>query len=711
MRRWTAVAGAVLALGLGLPRAALAQWLDEVDVRALSDAHVVRLRFNTPVAFVSQQPGGVAERFIVRFEMIGADEQLLRQALEEMRRVPAQAGLPGLTVTHVPVVGELERQLSVEFERPVAMQARQGANARAIELVVRDEAPAAPAPAETPAPAATAELPPLPAQEETERRAAEAMVRFREARLAGRKEEALDALGEVLRLPPNRQSRSAQEVIGQVWESLGEPERARTEYALYLRLYPQGEGAWRVADRLKALGAPPPPEPEAGAPPEPPVLRQRYNGSIAQYLSAGKAKSHSLVNIASGIDQATLSRTTESALVTSVDLGGRWNDDGSETRAVVRGTGSLSLGAQGHGTNALSAAYVDWHRLPDGLAVRAGRQSPLSGGLLGLFDGVSLAWPAGGGLKFDLMGGLPANPLVSAPGERLLAAVVEADSVFDRWGGNVYLLRQTTEGLLNRQALGAELRYAGERWSLNTLLDYDTQFAQVNAFSMHASVQAPGQSTFTVLADRRRAPSLQLTNALISSGAASLKTLLQTRTLAQVKQDALATSALAQQLLLSVARPVDEHWQMAMDLRYSAIGALPAVGDFEATPATGAQYTYSMQLTGSRLYSARDVNSFNFSVTSTPFFKGWQLAYNNVTVPEDLQTLSIEPSLRLYGQRDNQQVQLWRLGPGVRSSWRWTPRTSLLGELLVETSRSNGPTNRDRTQSVYFYLGYRHELF
>ena len=56
-----------------------------------------------------------------------------------------------------------------------------------------------------------------------------------------------------------------------------------------------------------------------------------------------------------------------------------------------------------------------------GLAVRVGRQSPISGGLLGYFDSVSLSYPFRTGWKFDLMGGVPANPLVSAPAERLAA--------------------------------------------------------------------------------------------------------------------------------------------------------------------------------------------------------------------------------------------------------------------------------------------------
>ena len=191
----------------------------------------------------------------------------------------------------------------------------------------------------------------------------------------------------------------------------------------------------------------------------------------------------------------------------------------------------------------------------------------------------------------------------------------------------------------------------------------------------------------------------------------SLKTLLQTRTLAQVRGDALATSATARQLLVSVSRPLDEHWQASTDLRYSAVGALPAVGDFEATAATGAQYSWSAQLTGSHLYSQRDIHNFNATLITTPFFHGLQLAYNNSTVPAAWPDITLEPSIRLYTQRDQQDLSITRIRPGLRGAWRAGPRTSLLGELMVEASRSSGPGSSERSQSVFFYLGYRHELF
>lgn len=569
-----------------------------------------------------------------------------------------------------------------------------------------------PAPAQEPAPAA-APAPVITATPEIEKRAAELMAAGRESLTAQKFEPAINSFNQLLLLPPNSQSRDAQELIGVAWERANAPARAKTEYELYLKLFPEGEGAQRVAQRLANLDlgqAAPAPGLRPSGQGTPAAEPSTYSGSIAQYYFGGKARSQSLVNLAAGIDQTTLSKTTESAIVTSVDLGARFTSPESETRVVLRGTGATNLQTSSRNPSLLNAAYVDHKRLGSGLAVRLGRQSAISGGLLGLFDGVSMTYPVTQSVKVDLMGGVPANSLVSSPSERLLAAVVEADGILERWGGNVYIIDQTSEGITNRRAIGSEVRYADDTVSMYSLVDYDTVFRGLNAVSVQGTFQAPGQTNVTLLLDARKAPSLQLTNALISSGAASLKTLLQTMSLDDVILAARSTSATAKQALLSVSRPLTERWQLGMDLRYSEIGPLPAVGIFEATPATGAQYGLSALLTGSNLYSTRDINTINLSYLTTPLFKGTQISYSNLTGLRG-DVITVEPSLRFYTQNDTQGIKTQRFTPGLRLSYKYSQRASLLGETIVERSKTDGPLNHDSSTSVFFYLGYRYELF
>ncbi len=702
IRRWL-----LASVFAALTQQAGAQTLSEVSVAVQGDDVVAHVSFAGSVRLVQQSPTVPTQFVQLQIELLTADEAMLKQMVSESRHVAAAGATPEFTLVLNAAPNTRMRQMTLQLREVTQVRARQGKSPNVIDIVLIGNASAHSTPAPAGTPAGTL------ASAEVEARATELMASARDAVSKGRTEAAISQLNQLLLLPPNSATQDAQEMMGLAWERSGDLARAKMEYQLYLKLFSSGEGAQRVAQRLASMGVAPT-KPEAPAQATEPLAAQqsgvKYTGSVAQYYFGGKSRSQSLVNLDSGIDQSTLTKTTESALVTNLDLGARYTTETSDIRAVFRGTGSANLSETSNNTSILNAAYVDYRQTASGLAARVGRQSAINGGLLGMFDGVSLTYPVRPGLRVNVMGGVPANPLVSAPGERLFAAMVEADSIVGNLSGDMYILNQSTEGIANRRAIGTELRYSDERGSLYALLDYDQLFHAVNAFSVQGSMQGAGQTTYTLLLDSRKAPSLQVTNALISSGAASLNALLQTQSMEEVLAAARATTAQARQILFSVSKPLGEKWQATGDIRFSDIGELPAVGNFEATPATGAQYGLSLQLTGSNLYSRRDINNFNLSLLSTPIFHGAQLAYNNLTGFADSK-ITLEPSMRVYVQQDVQGSRMTRVTPGLRASYNLSKRTSVMGECMVEHSTNQGPTNQDTTNSVFFYFGVRHELF
>ncbi len=694
IRRWlSAVVFVGLAQQLG------AQTLNEVEVTVQGDDVVVHVAFSGSVRLIQQIPASPAQFVQLQIELLGADDATLSQRTTDSRHVPASELTPEFNLVLSPAPNRTTRQLTLQFGREIQVRARQGRSPNVIDVVlagaVQHEATAA-----------------TKASAEVETSASALMTAARDAVSKGDTEVAIGKLNQLLLLPPNSGTQDAQEMIGLAWERSGDLGRARLEYELYLKLF-GGEGAQRVRQRLASMGVVPAnreSRSDAIAPEPVKPGGVKYNGNVAQYYFGGKSRSQSLVSLDGGIDQSTLTKTTESALVTNLDLGARYTTDESDTRAVFRGTGSTNLTATSNNASILNAAYIDYRVKSNGLALRLGRQSAINGGLLGMFDGASLTYPVRQGYRVNVMGGVPANPLVAAPAERLFAAMIEADSIMENLSGDIYIINQTTEGITNRRAIGTEARYSNEHGSLYALLDYDQLFRAVNAFTVQGSLQAAGQTTFTLLMDTRKAPSLQMTNALISTGAGSLSALLQTQTLDDVVASARATTAQARQILFSASRPISDKWQATGDIRFSDIGELPAVGNFEATPATGAQYGLSVQLTGSNIYSKRDINNFNLSFLSTPFFHGVQLAYNNLTGFAD-NKFTLEPSIRLYAQRDAVGTSMLRVTPGLRGSYNVSKKTSVMGEVLLEHSTNQGVTNYDTTSSIFFYFGVRHELF
>ena len=800
----------------------IAQTIDRLEWIDAGGATLARISFGTNVRFLRQAPTAISDLMQISFDIAAADEAVWRPVMQESRRLIARGQYPDIALTYAPVGSGRPKILSLQFGKRVQVLARQGPDARSIDMefvsiegqkgklaplpamvesvndrnfavvlkvldskqsadfprvpvalqdyvvfsrrvaieggagqalavgyfktledaeVVRirvssqfpsasilrldAEVAAAKVPEVVPSQMAEQTAPQLPLAAEETRSVPEqqtpgqinsdAQVLLGQAKVAlsqQRFRDAVDVLSRALLLPPNTSTELAQEWIGNAWEGTGDVDRARIEYKLYQRLYPNGEAAQRVAQRLSAIGMGTGAEVNAtsgslGSKEQPGFS---YSGGLSQYYYGGSSKSESLVNISAGIDQNTLSRTNQSALVTSLDMTGRYKTESSDLKLVIRGSSASNFIATSQAQSSLGAAYLDYKNLNNRLGLRVGRQSAIAGSMFGLFDGVSLSMPVAGSLKLSGSLGVPANTLVSAPSQQLFGVMLEADNLFERWGGAISLVDQRTEEISDRRAVGAEVRYFGEGVSVFSQMDYDLNFEKINAFTLQGSMQGPMDTSITLLVDDRKAPSLQLSDALISSGTTSLKTLLQLRSLAEVKELALGTAAQARQAMLSVSRPISPKWQSSADIRYSEIGELPAIGNFQAMPATGAQYTLSFQLTGSNLYSSRDINGFNLSLLNSGTLQGTQFSYNNLTGIFDNKA-SVEFSISLYTQTDNTATKVNRVSPGLRLSYKLSERASVSGETIFEQSTTDGPTNHDTSSAYFFYVGYRYDLF
>jgi hypothetical protein len=224
----------------------------------------------------------------------------------------------------------------------------------------------------------------------------------------------------------------------------------------------------------------------------------------------------------------------------------------------------------------------------------------------------------------------------------------------------------------------------------------------------------PTQTTLTLLFDDRKAPTLATSNALLlNPGVTSLKTLLQTMALAQIRQEAQAITATSRQGLVGVSQPLTDHWQASADVRLTNVGPLPQITiagtTFAAQPGTGNVMNYDLQGTGSNLFSSRDVNVLVLTYLKGPTFRGELLGLTNLTGLRD-NTVDLGPSLRLYQQRDNLGVRTLRVTPGLRADYRLTPRLTLESEATLEWSRATSAAQRDDTTTRFYYVGYRYDL-
>ena len=567
--------------------------------------------------------------------------------------------------------------------------------------------PKAPEPASLPETAAPAVA--LAATPEVERQAREAMEKARSAFADNKWDDAINALNQLLILPPNNLSQQAQEMVGRARERSGQLGKAKAEYELYLKLYPDSEGAKRVKERLAMLeqrvaGLP------AGARPASEAIESREPvktifGSIAQYYYEGSTKTDSAFNTPTTVDQASLSTRDLSAIVTTVDANARYRSEHSDTRLVFRDTDSVSLIDRNPSRNRLDAAYVDYRGLDNPYSLRLGRQTGTSGGIFGRFDGGIAGYKFAKNWRVNAAAGSPVDYGLDST-RYFYGLSLDAENIFDNWSGNVYGMRQMVDGIPDREAFGGEVRYFKNGNSLYSMVDYDTLFKTVNAATIQGTVVTKGQTTYTALFDQRKAPPLSTTNAVFGQPVTSIDALRRTFTEDQLHQMALAVTAEVKQVLVSVTTPVSTSWQLGADYRLTNVGPLPAYNDIPATPGTGNITSYSVQAIGSNLYSTRDINVFSVTWLESPTFHGESVAYSNLTGLGAKWTL--EPSLRWYTQRDTTDTKSDRYTGGLRISYAWKDHLSLEGEYDIERGTTQTPTQRETALHQFFYLGYRY---
>lgn len=527
----------------------------------------------------------------------------------------------------------------------------------------------------------------------------------------------VELLGQLLNLPPNTQSRSAQEMIGESRLKLGETERARAELEAFLNLYPAGTDS----DRVRALLASLPAQPTAAANVPPPKPESNWTGSVSAFYFGGKSqvRDQTFEDSPVGglpvlIGDDTISDTDLGQVQTSVDLNWRKRTQESDSRFVLRESYTANLEPGKDNKNRLSALYFDSKSLANGTSFRVGRQSPTGGGVLYRFDGLQAGYVFRPKWKINGAAGIPSDDLLDTK-RRLYSLWLDADALTPNLSGSVYFNQQTIDGELDRRAVGTEIRYFNGGVSVSSQLDYDIALKGLNIASLQGTWQLPDTTVFNLLYDRRKVPIYSLGNALFFQDpnlpqVQSVADLLATSTLSQLQDQVKAITASQTQFLFGFTTPINDRWQVGSDLGLTNVGAVAPVPVIlpQGQPSTGNVWSLTGQLIGSNLYSDKDTHVYVATYLNGPTYEGLQLAYNNQTSFDN--GWRLEPSLKYYRQTDDLGNDLTRWTPGLRVSYRIRRAGTLESEMSYESSKRTGPLITSTSNRLFYYLGARYDF-
>ena len=708
MRRLLVIlASAALAYLGGFTGRASAQLLDSVEVTTDGTSALVRIKFQVLVQYIRHVPANEGSLIQVYFQITARGEDPARGVVEEQRRPNPTDLVPSLTVTYPSQAPSQLRRIDVQFASPVRFRLRtEGTSTFVLVIPLTDEQIAKLKPQGLRLPPSAVAAEPT---SDVERQAAGLARDARAALEAGEFEHAVVLLNRLLNLPPNAWSQEAQEQIGLARERLDEIAKAKAEYELYLKLYPDGPGADRIRQRLAALAA----TPAVAAAARPGALT--YWGSVSQYYYGGQSRATTTTTTvtpatgATTIDTASLSGVDQSQLSNTVDLTARYRDAAWDSRVVVRDSYLVNFLKGVGNQNQLNALFFETRHQPTQLMGRFGRQSATTGGVLGLFDGAVGAWGFADNWRLGAVVGQPVEAQLGGTNKTFYGANVEAENIANKWGGNIFAIRQNVSGYEDRTGVGGELRYFETNWNVYSLFDYDTTFKTTNIGMVQGNIQFPTGTSVNLLYDYRRTPTLQLTNALVVDPSASIGSLVQTLGLSATRDLAKSVTPISRVAFFGVTQQLTPRWQLGGDFRISSLGATPSFGTaYPGTPSTGNVYTYTIQSISNNLTPWQDILVLNGNVLRSRDIDAVQLGLDfRFTVWQDL---LVEPLLRWYRQTDARDTTLTRTTRGLHLLWRIHDRFSLEAEADYEITHTRSSVIVDDVRRYFYYVGWRWDL-
>ena len=558
----------------------------------------------------------------------------------------------------------------------------------------------------------------------------------------------------VLRFAENLYSPEAQELLGFARQKNGQTQEARAIWEDYVRRYPDGEGNERVRQRLAGLVAK---DDKLAALREPQALGQAA-------LPAGKftktdASTWTLTASVSSFyirdDTATQARDTSLApnvnanaddhlvqqneFFTTLDVVGTWNDAHTSGRVRFSGGEEHRFGSE---INAPTGDQVDQWGVAQAsadvlfkdlnLRTVAGRQTLNGDGVFGRFDGALFSWQALPMVKVDLVGGSPANSRYNLPftAERWFSGGgLDFGPMFGGLDTSIYYNEERGRWLVDREAVGSDIKYSDPSKFVFGNVDYDLRFHQLNEAVVTGSWTLPTQTTLYGGANYERVPFLSSWNVLLNSPFGNLYDFLRAQiaagaglTSTQVNEMALGETPLYKSVMLGASQPLNDKVTLSADATVAnlsrTIVPLTLLDPSLAQLATGNEYYATAQAIFTNIFKAGDMYTAAFHFADQETDRQYELDFS--TRQPINPDLVVSPRLRLgYSQYSSgawinetlmatTNITQYTAMPSVLIDWHITPQLLFETEIGTQLTWSQQPGSRTFDTELFGTIGFRY---
>lgn len=506
----------------------------------------------------------------------------------------------------------------------------------------------------------------------------------------------------VLDAPPHAGTPEARELLGLARERDGQTAAAIAEYQRYIADYPDSDGAVRVRQRLAALST-------ALEQPRDSIRNKADSGRDSAWeVYGGVSQYYRRDSVDFGGDSATVE---QAALFSDADLVARYTGERFDfgSRATLAYNLDMSGSDPKPGDQTLVYnLYTDLSDRETDLSARLGRQTLRNQGVLGRFDGALVSWQWAPDYRLNLLAGFPVYSSDQSidTDRNFYGFSVDVLGLMDSVDLNLFYNIQDVDGVSDREAVGAELRYFGGNRSLVTTVDYDIAYGELNSLVAVGNWTFEDRTTINARLDFRNTPYLTTESALVGQSASSIQGLLLSYSEGEIRQLALDRAGGMQSVALGVARPLSERFQVSADVTASQYDGTLASGGVRETPDSGTLIYSYVSLIGTSLMREGDISILSLRYSEGGSFKSTAL-FLDTRYPLT-QNLRLNPKLLVSRQEitvGNETDLLVR--PGLRVLYRMARHFQVEVEAGGEFgNHDNGGGETNNSTGYYLNMGY-----
>lgn len=677
--------------------------LQGVQIIEKKDSVVVEINFAIPVRYVKHFPPKQGEILQIQLQAMG-EKALKRESITP----PANDVVPLALVSYE---GDIPGgpYLTVRFDYGVAYSIESAGDNSILIVIQRD----------------TLGLSVRGVEQDqrlmSEKKLDEMMEEAKKTLAKGEEARAIQMFTQILRMPSHKHTQEAKELLGLSRERKGQVARARIEYQEYLRLYKESEGTERVKQRLAALNA-------RLMQPRKRLKRVGATGAGSNLVTFGRfsqryySDTTEFKEFSRTLNDQTIvfpARTLERQTLTSfVNVSSRMRNETYDIRGIFNVHDIRDLVDSERDQTRLNNLYVDAKNLKKGFGGKVGRQSSTKGGIFGRFDGV---WG-----DYELAPKWTLSASAGKPVE-FTSSDIKADKFFygmnlglgtfaEHWDGNVYLVNQDVESMVDRRALGGDIRYNDKVYSVYNAVDYDIAYSALNMYLFRGVAKVTDDLRLNVSYSHRLSPIVFSTNALQQEGILDFSELQDVASESAIQDKARDLSSISRTLTVGSVYQLEKDIQLNADVTRSVFTGKkaterlnqtsddPALNQIPSTSKTGPDYLYSLQLIASSYFVERDINIVGVRYSDRETRDSFLIFYNNRFPLGDKWRFG--PRIQREASKiTHDNSELTRMTYVMKLDYRLLKKVNLEGEFGYETNNYNGGNNPDY-ERYYFYLGY-----